>query len=98
MNWKRKDGSIIKVDDYDLFQNGSWVPGAIRLYLITWFPNLVSEYDQQISQEKQSQPEYSKLVDGAARKLKNPKLSRLELLRRNIRDVLKPTASKMGNV
>ena len=62
MEWKRKNGETIKVDDYDLFQNGSWIPNAIRIYLIKWFPNLVKEFDDQIQEQIKRQPNYDKLL------------------------------------
>lgn len=62
MEWKRKNGEIVKVDDYDLFQNGAWIPNAIKFYLAKWFPSLLPEYEQQRAEEIENQPDYDSLL------------------------------------
>jgi hypothetical protein len=95
MKWQRKNGEVIEVDDYDLFQNGSWIPNAMKLYLATWFPNLLPEYEQQRAEEIANQPNYDNLID---RPLKNPKQSNHQIGRQNIRNTLKSASIKMGDV
>lgn len=62
MQWQRKNGEVIKIDDYDLFQNGSWIPNSVRIYLSRWLPNLVQEFDDQIKEQVKNQPDYDKLL------------------------------------
>ncbi len=49
--WVRKGGEVIVVDDYNLFQNGSWIPNCILLYLQKHLPELLEEYQIQMKEE-----------------------------------------------
>lgn len=62
LNWLRKNGETIKVDDFTLFQNGSWIPNALRTFISRAHPDLIEEYDQDTKDRIKNQPDYDSLI------------------------------------
>lgn len=62
MKWIRKNGEVIKIDDYDFFKFGSWVPNALKLYLLKHYPDLVDEYIEDEEERIENQPDYDILI------------------------------------